>query len=172
MTDALQRLVDDRAIRDVLLRYCRGVDRIELDLVRDCYWPDATDDHGAFKGGVEAFVTWIGRLLPRYDVTTHSLANCLVEWHPTSPDVARVETYGTAEHQTAGGPPELNLTIAFRYLDRFERRGGEWRIADRVCTTEWVRANDPASIFPVDERFPRGGRGDGSDPVLQGWDPA
>ena len=169
MTDGLQRLLDDRAIRDVLLRYCRGVDRIDLELVRSCYHPDAVDDHGAFKGGVDEFVAWIGRLLPRYDVTTHSLTNTLVEWHPTDPDTARVEAYGTAEHQTAGGPPELNLTIAFRYLDRFERRDGGWRIADRLCTTEWVRVNDPASIFPVDERFPRGRRGDGTDPVYQGW---
>ena len=165
----MQRLLDDREIRDVLLRYCRGVDRMDLELVRSCYWPDAVDDHGAFRGGVDDFLAWIGRLLPRYDVTTHLLHNCLVELHPTDPDVARVETYGVAEHQTAGGPPELNLTIAFRYLDRFERRDGEWRIADRLCTTEWVRANDPASIFPVDERFPRGAR-DGSDPVFRPWD--
>ena len=154
----------------MLLRYCRGIDRIELDLVRDCYHPDALDDHGAFRGGVEDFLTWIGRLLPRYGVTTHTLANMLIEGHPRRDDVARVETYGVAEHQTPDGPPELNLTIAFRYLDRFERRDGEWRVADRVCTTEWVRVNDPATIFPIDERFLRGGRGDHSDPVFRPWD--
>jgi hypothetical protein len=166
MTDALQRLLDDRAIRDVLLRYCRGIDRIDLDLVRACYWPDAVDDHGAFRGGVDDYLVWIGRLLPRYGVTTHSLTNTLVEW-PGPDGIAHVETYGVADHQTPGGPPELNLTIAFRYLDRFERRNGEWRIADRRCTTEWVRVNDPGSAFPVDDRFPRGGRGDRSDPVYR-----
>lgn len=170
MREPLQRLLDDRSIRDVLLRYCRGVDRIDLELVRDCYWDDAVDDHGAFRGGVADFVAWIGRLLPRYGVTVHSLTNTLVEFHPTRDGVARVESYGTAEHQTPGGPPELNLTIAFRYLDRFEQREGEWRIADRLCTTEWVRVNDPALAFPVDERFPRGVRGDRSDPVYRPWD--
>lgn len=170
MPDPVQRLLDDRAIRDVLLRYCRGVDRIDMDLVRACYHPDAIDDHGAFRGGVEEFVAWISRLLPRYGVTSHLLHNSLVEFHPDRPGVARVETYGVAEHQTPGGPPELNLTIAFRYLDRFEDRGEGWRIADRLCTTEWVRANDPASAFPVDERFPRGSRGDGQDPVYRPWD--
>ena len=151
------------------MRYCRGIDRIDLDIVRDCYHPDAIDDHGAFRGGVEEFLGWIARLLPRYGVTTHQLMNTLVELHPTDGDLARVETYGVAEHQTPGGPPELNLTIAFRYLDRFERRSGEWRVADRLCTTEWVRVNDPASAYPVDERFPRGRR-DGTDPVLAPWD--
>ena len=161
---------DEQAIRNVLLRYCRGIDRIDLDLVRDCYHPDAIDDHGAFRGGVDDFLAWIGRLLARYGVTTHTLSNMLIEGHPSRTDVARVETYGVSDHQTPGGPPELNLTIAFRYLDRFERRLGEWRVADRVCTTEWVRVNDPATIFPVDERFPHGARGDHSDPVFRPWD--
>lgn len=170
MPDDLQRLLDDRAIRDVLLRYCRGVDRIDLELVRSCYHDDAVDDHGAFRGNVGDFVAWIGRLLPRYGVTTHLLHNCLIEHHPEVPGVARAETYGIAEHQTPGGPPELNLTIAFRYLDRLEDRGDGWRIADRLCTTEWVRVNDAASAFPVDERFPRGSRGDRRDPVYRPWD--
>ena len=153
-------------MRQVLYRYCRGVDRIDMDLVRSCYHPDAVDDHGAFKGDVDAFIAWISRLLARYGVTTHMLSQVLVEHHPTRDDVVRTETYGIAEHQTPGGGPELNLTIAFRYLDRFERRDGTWRIASRVCTTEWVRANPVETIFPVDARFPRGGRGGpGTDPV-------
>jgi hypothetical protein len=160
----------EEEIRQVLYRYCRGVDRIDMDLVRECYHPDAVDDHGAFKGGVEPFLAWISRLLPRYGVTTHSLSNILIERHPNRDDVVRAESYGVAEHQTPGGPPELNLTIAFRYLDRFEDRGDGWRIADRLCTTEWVRVNDPAGIFPIDDRFLRGARGDRSDPVYRAWD--
>ena len=168
MADDLRRWRDDREIRDVLLRYARGIDRLELDLVRECYHPDATDDHGAFRGGVDDFLTWIGRLLPRYGVTMHLLVNTLVEFDPDDDDLARVETYGVAEHQTPGGPAELNLTIGFRYLDRFERGDpGGWRIADRLCTTEWVRRNAPESFFPVDGRFPRGSRGDRSDPVFR-----
>lgn len=170
MTADLQRLLDERAIRDVLFRYCRGVDRLELDLVRECYHPDAIDDHGSFRGGVDDFLAWIGRLLPKYDVTMHFLGNMLVEFSPDSPDVARAETYGVAIHQKPGAAPELNLTIGFRYLDSFERRGSVgWRIADRLCTTEWVRAVDPASIFPVGDRFLRGGRGERSDPVFRPW---
>ncbi len=171
MTDDLQRLIDERDIRNVLARYCRGVDRLELDLVRECFHPDARDDHGAFNGGVDELLDWIGRLLPRYGVTVHRLANILVEFHPDRDDVARVETYGVADHQTPGGQRQLNLSIAFRYLDRFERRDGSgWRIADRHCTTEIVRAHDPAGEFPFDERFPRGGRGDRSDRVFLPWD--
>ena len=162
-------LEDDREIRNLLYRYCRGVDRIDLELVRSCYWPDAIDDHGSFRGSVDEFLDWIATLLPRNDVTTHSLSNILIEGHPTDPDVARVESYGIAEHQTVDGPDANNVTIAFRYLDRFERRDGQWRIADRFCTTEWVRINQQSSIFPVDGRFARGRR-DGTDRVFDAWD--
>jgi hypothetical protein len=168
VTGDVQQLLDERAIREVLLRYCRGVDRLELDLVRECYHPDAIDDHGSFRGGVDEYIGWIGRLLPRYDVTMHLLGNMLVEFPPARRDVARVETYGVAIHEKVGGAPESNLTIGFRYLDRFERREPVgWRIADRLCTTEWVRRTDPADIFPVDERFLRGARGGRADPIFQ-----
>jgi hypothetical protein len=67
---------------------------MDFELVRSCYWADATDDHGSFRGSVEEFLEWIGRQLPRNDATTHSLSNILIEGHPTNPDVARVESYG------------------------------------------------------------------------------
>ena len=161
-------LEDDREIRNVLYRYCRGVDRLDLELVRSCYWPEAHDDHGAFVGTVDEFVEWIGRLLPRNAVTTHQLTNILIEGHPTDPDRARVENYGMADHQTPGGPAQHNSTICFRYLDRFERRNGEWRIADRFCTTEWVRLHPQESIYAADERY-AGGKRDGTDPVFDPW---
>ena len=41
-TDArLARLADRLEIRDVVYRYCRGIDRREYDLVRSCYHHDA-----------------------------------------------------------------------------------------------------------------------------------
>jgi hypothetical protein len=45
-------LLAERAIERVLTSYSRGVDRFDFDLVRSCYWPDGTDDHGSFSGGV------------------------------------------------------------------------------------------------------------------------
>ena len=48
--DALQRLLDEQAIRRLLVDYCRGVDRGDEALVASVYHPDATDDHGRFKG--------------------------------------------------------------------------------------------------------------------------
>jgi len=35
--------------------------------------------------------------------------------------------------------PESNFSTGSRYVDRFERRGGEWRISERTCVRNWLR---------------------------------
>lgn len=162
--DAVRQLLDKQAIHEVVLRYCRGIDRMDLDLVRSCYHDDATDDHGTFVGTADEFVAWVTRLLPRYTATMHLVANHLTEFAPDDPDRARSETYGIAHHRTTDGPPQANLTIGFRYIDDFTRRTGHWRISRRVATTEWVRVDTPDSVWPIPEGIAVGHR-DRTDPV-------
>jgi len=157
-------LVDERAIRTVELRYCRGIDRMDRDLVRSCYHPDATDCHGSFSGTVEEFLEWVWRVLGRYEMTMHYLANTLVEFDAARPDRAAVEVYGLAVHRGDVDKPSRNLVTGFRYLDRFERRAGEWRILARVATTEWVRVERPEDRWPIPEGMVTGRRGR-DDPV-------
>ena len=154
--EPLARLVAESEIRAVLLRYARGIDRLDLDLVRSCYHPDATDSHGSFTGTVDEYCTWVERVLRRYDSTMHLLGNPLVEL--AGPDRAAVETYGLSFHRTAGGPPERNLVTGFRFVDRFDRREGEWRIARRVAVTEWSRIDDEASWWPIPDGMLTGRR--------------
>ena len=42
-------LLDREAIREAMGRYCRGIDRLDVDLIRSAYHEDAFDDHGPFK---------------------------------------------------------------------------------------------------------------------------
>ena len=154
----LRALVDRRAIEDVILQYCRGIDRMDRERVRACYHPDATDDHGSFKGDVEAFLAWVFRLLGRYTNTMHFVGNILVE---LAGDIAAAETYGIAFHRSKDPAPHLNLMTGFRYLDRFERRDGEWRIAARTAVTEWARVDDTRGRFDVPATLPSGERGAG-----------
>jgi hypothetical protein len=96
----------------------------------------------------------------------HYVANQLVE--ADGADRARCESYGMAVHRTDGGDARGNLTTGFRFVDDFERRGGEWRIVRRVATTEWVRVEHEADRWPI----PVGmltGRRDRSDAVYAPW---
>src|SRR5262245_42303050 len=70
----LERLLDERAIRRRLVDYCRGIDRCDAELVASVYHPDATDDHGSFKGlGVEFAAYATDRLREAFATTTHTL---------------------------------------------------------------------------------------------------
>ena len=51
--------------------------------------------------------------------------------------------------------------MGIRYVDRFERRAGEWRIARRELRWEWVRTD---RLEPLDPGWTHG-RIDRSDPV-------
>ncbi len=53
--------------------------------------------------------------------------------------------------------------MGIRYLDRFERRAGQWRIARRQLRWEWLRI-DP--LAPLDPSWTPG-RSDGQDPVFR-----
>ncbi len=163
-------LLAKQEITELLYRYCRGVDRLDMDLVRSCYHPDATDSHGTFEGTVDEYLEWSERLLRRYTGSVHTVLNVLVEVDAKSEasadggtvEWARSEAHGIARHWTVGGPLELNLSVGFRFIDDVTRRdGGPWLISRRVATTEWVREEQ---FRPFDERFLRGSR-DRSDPV-------
>ena len=142
MALTVEKLLARQEIADVILRYARGVDRMDWDLVRSCYHPDAYDDHGTFQGGVEAFVEMCGRFLPRFAVTQHFMGNMLIEVEDDL-RAARAETYAVAYHRLelddGSGKDDV---FGIRYVDRFENRGGDWLIAHRVVATEWRRVDD------------------------------
>ena len=168
----LAELLAKQEITELLYRYCRGVDRLDMEMVRSCYHPGATDSHGTFQGNVDEYVVWSERLLRRYTGSVHTLANVLIEVDSDPVDSAdygtvhwaRSEAHGVARHWTEGGPPELNLSVGFRFIDDVCRRGdGPWLIQRRVATTEWVREEQ---FRPFDERFLQGSR-DRTDPVYR-----
>jgi hypothetical protein len=124
------QLLDEAAVRRVHLDYCRGIDRRDWDLVRSCYHPDAIDYHGPFTGGVEEFIQWGKDVLDSVETTTHFTGNQRVD---VDDDVAWHEAYVIAFHRFKAqeAEPAVDWVINVRYLDRMERRDGEWRIADR-----------------------------------------
>ena len=158
----LADLLDRTEIHDTVLRYCRGIDRLDEVLVRSCFHPEATDAHGSFSGTIDEFVVWAFALLRKYDSTMHLVANHLCT---LDGDAAVAETYGIAYYRSSDPLPRRNLTVGFRYLDRFDLRDGTWRISRRIATTEWVRAPGEGTDWPIptDSEV---GRRDADDPLF------
>jgi hypothetical protein len=155
----IRELLDRQAITDVLHLYCRAIDRTDEDLLASVYHPDAMDDHGSFSGDAAAFVArTIRRMREEYEASQHRISNILIELRD---DVAFVESYVVAIHSLHDGRIEM---AGARYVDRFARRDGSWKIARRLVLVDWdltVASGETSSHLSA---FPRGAR-DTSDPV-------
>ncbi|HNI35818.1 MAG TPA: nuclear transport factor 2 family protein [Microthrixaceae bacterium] len=144
-TDVLRTLADRQAIVDCLHRYARGVDRGDEDLLRSAYHTDAIEDHGAYVGGVDGLVEFLGKAHRAFDAYQRYVTNTHID---LDGDDAHVESYYICvlRDDDAG----RTLVNGGRYVDRFERRAGEWRIARRVVVMEWeYSVEGGAPRYPV-----------------------
>jgi hypothetical protein len=128
-------------IRDAMFRYCRGVDRADAALMGSAYHPDAHDRHGKWDGPSSGFVeAHVQRMPTAAEGIQHLLGNMLIE---LDGDAAHVETYFITAYRPKAAVEEVAM-FGGRYLDRFERRDGEWRIAHRHVVYDWGRI-EPAT---------------------------
>jgi hypothetical protein len=161
-TSDIQRVIDEAAIRDVHLRYCRGIDRRDWALVRSCYHPGAKDHHGPYNGNVEGFIAFAIKALEACESVSHFTGNQLVN---VDGDVAWHEAYCRAYQRVAaaGGAPAVDVIVNSRCFDRMEWRSGRWGIADRVVIVDSVR-HDPVIETAADQVPWHVGRADQGDP--------
>ena len=164
----VRSLADKQAITEVIHRYCRAIDRCDGDLLSNCFHADSTHDHGPYAGPSADFCKFALQLLAQVGTTQHQAGNILIDLRG---DIAYAETYWVAYHRIlADGPREgagvlvsrgmdEDLFIGGRYIDRFERRSGEWRIAHRFGIHDWQRfeAADERDFkaMPADKRGQR-----------------
>jgi hypothetical protein len=133
-TESVNNIIDRQKIADCLARLSRGEDRRDAQLLKSCYWPDATDDHGVFVGSFEEYLAWVVPGADAVRVTLHTLGQSLIELRGTT---ARVETHVTAYHRIDMGNEDRDIVIGGRYLDRLDKRGDDWRITHRIMLSDW-----------------------------------
>jgi hypothetical protein len=161
--DAVRVLAAKQEIREVVLRYCRGVDRLDFDLVRSVYHPDGIDHHTGFDGTIDEYIPWVTTALGRFRGTMHIVGNQLVD---LAGQRATCESYGTAVHW--GDPvddPRHNFTSGFRFVDDMRCIDGAWAIAERWAVREWTRSD--AGRYLDKEGVGPSGRRDADDPLYR-----
>jgi hypothetical protein len=134
--DELRDLQAREQIRDRIARVARGEDRRDAALLSASFWPDARCDFGIFAGSFDEYLAWVVPGAPSIPVTLHTLGQSVID---IEGDVARVETHVTAYHRVDMGAEERDTVIGGRYLDRLEKRGDEWRIAQRTMLYDWLK---------------------------------
>lgn len=161
----VQELMDKQAIFDCIKRTSRGNDRFDIDLILGSYHEDgihelgekpiAGRDYGEHANHAHAAISETCL----HNVTMHSC-----EIHG---DVAHAESYVIGLFADKGG--ETSRMLAGRYIDRLEKRDGEWRIALRRATVEVAmegKAVLPNGKTPPGSHYLLGNR-DRSDPSYQ-----
>lgn len=138
----IEELLERQQVVDCIHRYTRGVDRLDEDLILSAFHPDAIDYHGEFVGSPPEFIAW---LWPRHRNrvgTQHYVTNHTFDFDG---DTAHVETYFLVPIRRSDSD-RIEFSSG-RYVDRFDKRDGEWKIARRVVITEW---HAEAQALPID----------------------
>lgn len=129
----VQMLKDRQSILDCIYRYCRGLDRHDDDLLRSAFHPDAIDNHGAWVGGMDEFIPWANHEVHN-NFRAHS-HNITCHFADIEGDVAHTESYVIfALHKKDGSVVNVG---GGRYVDRFDKRNGEWKISLRRLIVDW-----------------------------------
>ena len=123
-------------------RYAAAVDALDEAAFLDVFHPDARL-HVYHPEAEEPFVAFDGHgqiasVLPRmremYRRTAHLMTNHLVD---LDGDRGGGTLLCTARHLKKDREDVNVLVVVIRYVDRYERRAGSWRIADRQIRFLW-----------------------------------
>jgi len=161
---ALQQLADRQAITDLIYRYCRSMDRIDVELGYSIWHDDGVADYGDdFQGGGRAFIDHVSAQHRRTLTHSHQITNILLE---LDGDRAGSESYVFSTLRIVAGEQQKQISVWGRYIDQWSRRNGRWGIDRRVAIRDFDEIRDvaPMSAFNA-------GRRDTSDPsyaVLRG----
>jgi 3-phenylpropionate/cinnamic acid dioxygenase small subunit len=139
----VQRVIDARAVHDLVVRYALALDARDWGLLESCFLPDATY---TFPGGESpdraAIVDRCARALTRLDASQHLVGTIDVR---VDGDEATATAYFQAQHVKRGTPGGDLFIVAGTYRDRVVRTPDGWRIAHRDQSYTWTDGN-PAVV--------------------------
>jgi hypothetical protein len=149
MNQKLETAADKIEIADIVYKYCRAIDRMDRELLESVFHDDSIHHHGEYEGPSSDFCNFAFDILAEMEFTQHHIGNILIE---VDGDTAWSESYWTAYHRIAKGKEsdmgflaehDVNIDedvfVGGRYIDKFERRDGEWKIAKRQGVHDWFR---------------------------------
>ncbi|WP_313802529.1 nuclear transport factor 2 family protein [Sphingobium sp.] len=136
---AIDNMLAKNALNDLVMRFCRAADRRDYDLLRTFFHDDAVYKVGnVFSGSVDECLEWLSGAMEAFELTNHFVCNAS---YRIDGDRADGELYFIAYHRTIGAELIANqrtssaepkhLIVTGRYLDNYECRHGEWKLACR-----------------------------------------
>ena len=135
MDARLQAMLDHHEITRVLTEYCHSCDRCDVERIAGVSGQDSWDDHGVHQApGPEYARIAIPEIRAETRTLSHHLGQSLID---INGDHTGAETYVLeVTLTTTSSRDELYNQLGGRYVDRFERRHGTWKIKDRVTVRD------------------------------------
>lgn len=166
-SETVRALADRQAITDLIYRYCRAVDRIDVELGYSIWHEGATADYGAelYQGDGRGLIDYICGHHRRALAHAHQVSNIIID---LDGDRAGSEAYVVADLRAGQGDRVRHSTTWGRYIDSWSRRDGRWGLDKRVVVRDLAETREVAPM-PLPERSQRDRR-DPSYDVLR--DPA
>ncbi len=161
----IQKMEDQQAIFDCIKRNSRGNDRFDVEQITSSYHVDGIHELGKKQIGGREYGEHANHAHGRlFDANLHNVTMHMCE---IEGDIAHAESYSLGIFLDKGG--ETGRVLAGRYLDRLEKRDGQWRITLRRATVEIAlegKAALPNGALLPGSNYLRGNR-DKDDPSYQ-----
>jgi len=158
MSDPLETLLAKQELYELACKYMRGLDRLDRELLLSVFHQDGWCEYGFSNCKATEFVDFAIDALSGHEANQHMIGNTLFE---VEGDEAFGEVYFNAYHKIAGENGFEDVVIAGRYLDRYEKRDGQWKFAYRSERVDWSRTTPTSdSYFDLATDCLRGGRMD------------
>ena len=145
--DAIEESLQRERIRNVVHNYCRAIDERRFDDVMKSFSADAKIKHGSYEGPAKNFIGFLSNILNNMYVTLHNLGGIIVTFE--GDDLAHSHATFSSFHRISGehaqaGPVttngvETDWIVAGRYRDTLRLIDGEWKIINRIGSTDWDR---------------------------------
>lgn len=155
------------ALHDLVCTYARAVDRGDEALLASVFHADADIVTGIIDGKAPDYARDIVAMVrANLESTFHAVSN---EYFEVAGDRAWGECYVLAHLITKADPVVETLTGG-RYLDRYERRDGTWKIAHRSWVYDWSMTQPvTAEETGMYEQLPLRGGYAPDDPSIAFW---
>lgn len=142
------------ALHELTMTYVRGADRADVAAMKSAFHVDGRMETGLADPAIERYApAMVERTLSSFQTMFHSISN---EKYEIAGNLARGECYVTAYALTAGDDAR-EIMAGGRYLDRFERREGIWKISHRRYVQDWRTSRPVARAELTDDTLQRGG---------------
>jgi hypothetical protein len=145
IAQTLQQVADRQAITDLIYRYCRSVDRLDIPLGHSIWHDDGIADYGetVYQGDGRGVIDHICAQHAHTLHHSHQVSNIIID---LDGDHAGSESYVTASLRIMRDGQLKQMSVWGRYIDRWSRRDGRWGLDKRISIRDFDEARDVVAM--------------------------